>query len=63
MTDLQLRALQYIRNTGETATPAIFDDDHEPVGPFLRQELDGLYCYVGDDGALKLTEEGLRAIA
>jgi hypothetical protein len=33
------RAMDYIANTGGSPTIAQFDDDHEPVGPRLRDQL------------------------
>ena len=32
-------ACEYIRNAGGSPTIAHFDEDHEPVGPMLREEL------------------------
>lgn len=33
------KALDYIRNTGGSPTLAQFDEDHEPIGPKLREQL------------------------
>jgi len=33
------QALEYLRNTGGSPTIAQFDEDHEPVGPILREKL------------------------
>jgi hypothetical protein len=61
MNELLLRALEYVRNTGETATVAAFDDDHEPVGPLLRADLVPTYIEIRA-GVLKLTIQGREAI-
>ncbi len=56
------RAVQYIRNTGETATIAQFDDDHEPIGTLLRDDIVPRYAVADDKGILKLTEEGRQVL-
>jgi hypothetical protein len=58
--DLKKRAVEYIRNTGETATIAQFDDDHEPIGPMLRQDIREYFSVV--DGVMKLTDAGRSAL-
>lgn len=55
-------ALAYVVNTRETATVAHFDDDHEPIGPILRERLVPRFLREGPDGRLKLTGEGLKAL-
>lgn len=61
LTDIELRALEYIQNTGHTATVAGFDEDHEPIGQMLRQKLIPRYMRAyGDD--LRLTEEGMCVV-
>jgi hypothetical protein len=59
MNDLMKKAIQYIRNTGETATVAQFDDDHEPIGPSLREDIEKYFTVEG--GVMKLTHLG-RAV-
>lgn len=54
-------AIQYIRNTGETATVDQFDEDHEPVGWLLRKEIVPSYATIVD-GVLKLTDQGRSAL-
>lgn len=55
------RALQYIFNTGQSATIEQFDDDHSPIGPALRQEIIPVYAEVElETKKLKLTAEGLK---
>jgi hypothetical protein len=50
--------LQYIRNTGGV-TPAQFDDDWEPIGPRLREEIVPRFASPKDgSGRLSLTQEG-----
>lgn len=33
------RALEYISNTGGSPNITQFDEDHEPIGPMLREQL------------------------
>jgi hypothetical protein len=58
MTPQAKRALEYIRNTGGNATIAIFDDDHEPIGPQLRKEIIPAFAMVDGAGRLILTDAG-----
>lgn len=51
-------ALAYVVNTRGAATVAGFDEDHEPIGPVLRERLMPDYLVV-DEGQLKLTALGL----
>lgn len=61
MTPTAKQAIQYVINTGGNCTVAIFDEDHEPIGPELRQEI--MPEYVREDqGKLYATEAG-RALA
>lgn len=64
MTDKPTRfvvtALQYIRNTNGYATIANFDEDHEPIGPMLRRDIDGYFHLVGDK--MFLTERGVAVL-
>lgn len=55
-----MQALRYLRNTGDGVTEAQFDDDHEPIGPKLRDDMKGLY-ELDERGIMKLTEEGHKA--
>lgn len=55
-----LRALEYIINTGHTATIEGFDDDHEPIGPTLRKKLVPRFMSEHEDGRLRLTEQGME---
>lgn len=48
--------LQYLLNTGESVNAAQFDDDYEPIGPMLREDIKH-YVTTGADGNLKLTDE------
>jgi hypothetical protein len=36
---MKLEALQYIQNTGGIVSIKNFDEDHEPIGPSLRNDL------------------------
>lgn len=56
-----LQYLQYIINTGGTATVAGFDDDWEPIGPMVRRDL--MPRWIAErDGKLVLTDEGKKEI-
>jgi hypothetical protein len=61
MIETEKRALQYVVNTGGTATVDDFDDDHEPIGPMLRANLMPRYM-VENGEKLVLTDEGLAAV-
>jgi len=37
--DMERRALEYIRNAGGAPEINWFDDDHDPIGPQLREQL------------------------
>lgn len=63
MNDVMRRAIEYVRNTGGNATIAVFDDDHEPVGPMLRKDIMPKYVIEGKDGYLELTGLGRLAVA
>lgn len=62
LTDAELRALKYIENTGHTSTVAGFDEDHEPIGPALRQKLVPKYMRMYLGGELRLTEDGMELV-
>lgn len=65
---LHRAALEYVRNAGGSPSVDWFDEDHEPIGPSLREDLikagmikvvhDGL---VGED-VIVLTVDGERVI-
>lgn len=58
-----IQYLKYMRATGQSSVPNDwFDDDHEPIGPTLRQDL--VHAgYVIDNGAsLTMTEAGEAAL-
>lgn len=59
---MALQALQYVVNTGGNCTVKIFDSDHAPAGPMLRQDLMPKYMHVVD-GRLELTESGRTALS
>lgn len=56
------QALAYVLNTRGNATIAIFDEDHEPIGPMLRERLMPDLLAVGDDGKLTVTQRGHAAL-
>lgn len=57
-------ALEYVRNTAGTATVAIFNDDHDPVGPALWSILIGRgLAQVAADGSIALTDAGASVLA
>ena len=62
MYDQLRQALRYVSNTGETATVAQFDDDHEPIGLMLRLDMVPRYVSI-EGGVLHLTAEGRAAVA
>ena len=68
ITDMQKRALEYIRNAGGSPEVTWFDDDHEPIGPQLRSDLRAAGLVTErDDGAtekkhIDLTDAGRAAI-
>lgn len=62
MTPQAKRAIQYVINTGGNCTVAIFDDDHEPIGPMLRKEIMPLYV-AEEFGKLYATDVGRAAVS
>lgn len=61
MTPQAKQAVQYVINTGGNCTVAIFDDDHEPIGPLLRKEIMPQYV-VEEFGKLYATDAGRTAV-
>ena len=59
LNSIERGALAYVVNTNDAATVAGFDDDHEPIGPSLRQRLVPEFLSE-EEGHLKLTKLGLR---
>lgn len=53
------QALQYVLNTGGNCTIAVFDEDHDPIGKALREELMPTYL-IESCGKLRLTYAGLE---
>jgi phage FluMu gp28-like protein len=62
LTAQERQALGYVINTGGNATIAIFDEDHEPIGPMLRERLMPDLIAVGEDGKLAVTQRGHAAL-
>ena len=54
--------LEYVDNTGGNGDIARFDDDWEPIGPMVRQELMPVYIQENEDGKLFVTEAGRKAL-
>lgn len=54
--------LEYVRNTAGNATVAHFDEDWEPVGPFVRREIMPDLVITDDAGFLLLTDQGRAAL-
>ena len=48
----QRRALEYIDNAGGEPKIEWFDDDHEPIGPMLRDDLKTMRLVVEKDGKI-----------
>jgi len=63
LTSFERQALRYVINTGGAATVATFDDDHDPIGPMMRERLVPQFLTVSADGHLLLTEAGLSEAA
>lgn len=59
---IEKRALRYLANTNLTATVAIFDEDHEPIGAKLRDRLVPTFATIHADGRLRITEAGIAAL-
>lgn len=55
-------ALRYVANAGFAIPAALFDEDHDPIGPALRKKLVPTYLTEGDDGRLRLTSTGLNQV-
>lgn len=47
------RALEYIENAGGNPLIIIFDEDHEPIGPMLRDQLCKLNLVEEIDGHIR----------
>lgn len=64
LTDMQLKALQYVENTDGGATLDAFNEDHDPVGPLLWNALlaRGL-VRLGAEGIVYTTEAGIDYLA
>ena len=58
----EIRALQFVKNSGGYATKENFIDDHEPVGEWLWRDLAG-YIEVNYDGKIFLTKAGHDALS
>jgi len=57
-----IQYLQYVKNTGGNATVTGFDDDWEPIGPMVREELMPTYMVENPEGKLILTDIGKLSI-
>lgn len=63
MKDSIVNALRYIVDADEVVTVEMFDHDHEPVGPLLRQSLEeSALIWTREDGTLALTDLGKRGL-
>lgn len=60
---VEVRALEYVRNTNGGATEAIFVDDHEPIGErlWLKFMYQG-FVRTDENGRIWLTEKGKQAV-
>lgn len=61
MNPMHKQALEYVRNAGGNATVASLDDDFEPIGMMLRENLIPMYIEEVD-GKLVLTDAGRNAL-
>ena len=50
MNQVHQKALAYIRNAGGSPKIAHFDEDHEPIGPRLRDEMKRAKLIYEQDG-------------
>lgn len=62
LNSVERRALAYVLNTRGNATVEIFDEDHAPVGPMLRERLMPGLLAVGEGGKLTVTQLGHAAL-
>ena len=60
----KLKALQYIVNTGGSISIEHFDEDHEPIGPWLRADLlgAGLIDVIPGSNSIRLSSKGQIAV-
>jgi hypothetical protein len=59
LNSFELQALRYIRNTGNNATQAQFNEDHEPIGPSLWEKITTKgWATINEDGKVALTDAG-----
>lgn len=68
ISDLHRQALEYVRNAGGSPEVDWFDEDHEPIGPSLREDLikAGMIKIINDNMTgsehIVLTVDGERTI-
>lgn len=57
--------LQYLKNTGESVTPEMFDEDWEPIGPMVRKDMEreGVMVVDSESGLMLVTEKGAKQLA
>jgi hypothetical protein len=58
MTSTQQKAIQYIENTGGNPSIEWFDEDHDPIGPTLRDNLKTNGLIVEHNGKILVTDKG-----
>ena len=58
MTEQQERAIQYIKNTGGNPAISWFDEDHEPIGAILREDLKSNGLIVEFNEKILITDKG-----
>ena len=63
MNTTERRALEFVRSVKGGPTPAEFDAMHVPLGPILAPKLVNLGLIRISDGRLRLTKEGISALA
>jgi hypothetical protein len=59
-TSLQINALKYVWNTGGGATKDNFDEDHDPIGNYLWEDLAGAGFVEVRNDKIYLTDSGLE---
>ena len=62
ITDNQINALQYVKNTNGGATKENFFDDHDPIGKMLWKDISGMVME-DENGKIWLTKFGQEVLS
>lgn len=60
LTDLEKRAIEYVRNTQGDSPLSYFIEDHEPIGPQLVSDLTRKNKIIVLDGIIYLVNEATK---